>query len=126
MNELDNAIQDFETFNATCVKDSWAGHNDLAWFYFRKGDIKKMRSTIEKIVDKNWVNPWVQNAYGIALLNDGEKRLAHEAFTRALTSANRMTEHDWGIAYPGNNPEIYGEGLAAMRDALQKNIELAE
>lgn len=125
MNDLDNAIEDFETFNTSCVKDSWAGHNDLAWFYFRKGDIAGMLRTMEKVVSKNETNPWVQNAYGIALLNLGRYEEAVIAFKKALTVANTMTEKDWGVAYPGNSPRIYERGLLNMRKTLQENLKVA-
>lgn len=126
MNKLDNAIEDFEMFNSTCVKDSWAGHNDLAWLYFRKGDIARMLSTIEPMVKLYETNPWVQNSYGIALLNLGRYKEAREAFEKANIIANLMTEKEWGMAYPGNNPEIYGRGIKDMRATIQKNLNLAK
>lgn len=126
MNNLDSAIKDFETFNTSCVKDSWAGHNDLAWFYFRKGDIEGMLRTIEKVATKNETNPWVQNAYGIALLNLGRYEEASIAFKKALTVANAMKEKDWGVAYPGNSPRVYEQGLNSMRDTIKENLVVAE
>ena len=126
MNKIDSAIEDFETFNSTCVKDSWAGRNDLAWLYFRKGDIPKMLSTIEPMVKLYETNPWVQNSYGIALLNLGRYKEAREAFEKANIIANLMTEKEWGMAYPGNNPEIYGRGIKDMRTTIQKNLNLAK
>lgn len=125
MNNLDKAIEDFEAFNASCVKNSWAGHNDLAWFYFRKGDIQKMLATIEPMVTLYETNPWVQNSYGIALLNTGKYKEAAQAFQKAGIIANLMTEKDWGVAYPGNNPKIYQKGLEAMRSSILENYEIA-
>lgn len=126
MEKLDEAITDFETFNNACVKDSWAGHNDLAWFYFRKGDIANMRKTIEKVVPLYDMNPWVQNTYGLALLNEGKYKEALAAFEKALYVAEHITEKEWGIAYPGNNPEIYGKGLDSMRTTIHNNLQLAK
>ncbi len=126
MNNLNKAIEDFETFNRSCVKDSWAGHNDLAWFYFRKGDIQKMLVTIEPMVTLYETNPWVQNSYGLALLNTGKYKEAAQAFQKAGIIANLMTEKDWGVAYPGNNPKIYQKGLGAMRSSISENYELAK
>lgn len=126
MNKLDSAIEDFEAFNSICVKDSWAGHNDLAWLYFRKGDIPKMLSTVEPMVKLYETNPWVQNSYGIALLNLGRYKEARGAFEKANIIANLMTEKEWGIAYPGNNPKIYGKGLEAMRSSILENYDLAK
>jgi tetratricopeptide (TPR) repeat protein len=126
MNELDKAIEDFITFNATCVKNSWAGHNDLAWFYFRKGDIKNMRSTIEPMATLYPTNPWVHNTYGLALLNLKDYKGAHDAFEKAKVAASYMNEQHWGKSYPGNNPEIYSKGLESMRATIEANRLLAE
>lgn len=126
LENLDAAISDFETFNTTCVKNSWAGHNDLAWFYFRKGDMKKVIETVEKVIDRYPTNPWLQNTYGTALLNVGRYKEAKEAFSKARDTASFMTEESWGRAYPGNNPLIYSKGLAGMRLTIDTNIKLTE
>jgi tetratricopeptide (TPR) repeat protein len=126
MNNLDKAIEDFTAFNDTCVKNSWAGHNDLAWFYFRKGDITHMRETIEPMAALYPTNPWVQNTYGIALLNLKDYKAAQGAFEKAKLAARYMNEESWGMAYPGNNPEIYGKGLEAMRATIEANRLLTE
>jgi tetratricopeptide (TPR) repeat protein len=126
MERFDKAAEDFEIFNTACVFNSWAGHNDLAWFYFQQGDIKKMRSTIEKVITIYTTNPWIQNTYGLALLNSDEYEKAKEAFLRAKSAADAMTEKDWGRAYPGNNPRIYGKGLAAMRSTIEENLRITE
>jgi tetratricopeptide (TPR) repeat protein len=126
MNDLDRAIDDFKIFNTSCVTNSWAGHNDLAWFYFRKGDIQNMSNIIEPMVTRYPTNPWVQNTYGIALLNLKKYKEAENAFVQALTYADLMTERSWGTAYPGNNPDIYNQGLEAMRKTIQQNLTLTE
>lgn len=125
MNRLDKAIDDFKIFNESCVKNSWAGYNDLAWFYFRNGDMENMKKTIEPMVKLYPNNPWVQNTYGLSLLNLKDYKNAKIAFTQALSSASLLTENGWGSAYPGNNPDIYGKGLSAMRATIQANLELA-
>ena len=127
MERLDEAIQDFEVFN-TCFPDTWAGHNDLAWFWFRKGDMKKVIEVIEKTIQvgTNAASPWLQNTYGVALMNTGHYVRAENAFLMAKYLANNMTKEDWGKAYPGNDPKIYEQGLNSMRLSIQKNLELLE
>ena len=39
---------------------------------------------------------------------------------------NSMTEREWGGAYPGNDPRIYGTGLSAMKKSIDTNLELAK
>ena len=125
LEDLDNAIRDFEKFNSICVKNSWAGHNDLAWFWFRKGNMEKVVEVINEVKDIYADNPWLMNTYGVALLNQKKYAEAIKYLEIAKTSSSKMTEKDWGAAYPGNNPKIYGEGLSAMRQNIEKNIKLA-
>ena len=125
---IDAAIADFERFNI-CFPYTWAGTNDLAWFYFRKGDTKKVITLIDDTLKHNEnaaTSPWLQNTYGVALMNEGRYLEADGAFRFALYLANNMTEEDWGKAYPGNNPLIYGEGLVAMKKTIANNITLLE
>ncbi len=122
---LDAAIADFETFN-TCFPLTWAGHNDLAWFWFRKGDMKKVIEVSEKVTSIYPTNPWIQNTYGTALMNVGRYTDAKKALSAAKKSADAMSEKDWGIAYPGNNPRVYKKGLYEMRRSIDSNLELLE
>lgn len=121
--KLNSAIENFKRFNI-CFPESWAGHNDLAWLYFRQGDYDSARKTIEEVVSKYPTNPWIQNSYGVALMNTGDLKTAVYAFAAAARSARVMTEVDWGKAYPGNDAKIYGEGLEAMRKTIADNISL--
>lgn len=125
LDRLDAAIEDFKKFNS-CFPLTWAGHNDLAWFYFRKGDILSMRKVIEPMLLMHLNNPWVLNTYGLALLNSGEEVMALKAFKEAKMYADGMRNEDWGIAYPGNDPIIYKDGLKKMNQMVEENIELAE
>lgn len=127
MERLNDAIVDFEAFN-TCFPDTWAGHNDLAWFWFRKGNVKKMLEVSEAGIKKgnNAANPWLQNTYGIALMNTGRLLAAENAFLMAKYLTENMTEDDWGRAYPGNNPEVYDKGFAAMRQSIMSNLLLVK
>lgn len=123
--KLNSAIENFKAFNI-CFPDSWAGHNDLAWFYFRQGDYVSAKKTIEQVINKYPTNPWIQNSYGVALMNSGDLSKAMYAFAAANRVASAMTESDWGSAYPGNDSGIYEEGLTAMRDTIKKNMSLLE
>lgn len=125
IDNLDSAISDFETFNK-CIPDTWAGHNDLAWFWFRKGDMQKVVDIVEEVSWKYPYNPWLMNTYGTALMNLKRYNEAKYAFEKAKYSADNMTEADWGASYPGNDPRIYEKGLKAMRDTINSNLEIIE
>ena len=125
LEDLDRAIADFETFNL-CFPYTWAGHNDLAWFWFRKGNMLKVKEVVEEVIKSYPDNPWLLNTYGTALLNLKEYAKAKEVLERAKKYSYKMTAQDWGVAYPGNNPKIYQEGLDSMRSTIDKNIKLID
>lgn len=127
MERLDEAIADFEIFNE-CFPDTWAGHNDLAWFWFRKGNMNKVIEIVEKTINKNnnATSPWLQNTYGTALMNVGRYAESKNALLMAKYLASNLTENDWGRSYPGNDSSVYKIGLSAMRKSIDGNLEILD
>lgn len=123
--DLDQAIWGFSEF---IKRDdfNWAGYNDLAWIYFKKGDFQKMKEVAEKGLEQAYRNPWLSNIYGTALMNLGENEKALDNFQIALESVEEMTSEDWGNAYPGNNPEIYAQGFEETKNIIRNNIKLVQ
>jgi len=117
------AEEDFKAF-LIWKPESWAGNNDLAWIYFQEGKYKEARDTARVGLKIAPGNPWLLNSLGVALLNTGEKKEAKDAFIQSLLVLSSMTESDWGRAYPGNNPMVYGSGLSQMKESIQKNLQL--
>lgn len=99
---------------------------DLAWLYFLQGKYEQMKPVLEEGLTFRPTNPWLLNMYGLALLNTQDKEGAYVQFLKAWNEAEKLTEEDWGKAYPGNNPEAWGQGLADFRLVISKNIELAQ
>lgn len=122
---LDLAIADFQTFLEWKPK-SWAGHNDLVWVYFQKGDYAEAKAIAMRGLEIAPDNPWLGNALGVALLNLNEFEAAEAALEQAARNAEKLTAEEWGAAYPGNDPAIYPEGLAAMHTSIQENLKLIE
>lgn len=116
------AIESFDAF-LEWMPDSWAGRNDKAWLEFRIGKIDDALETIEPVAHLT-DNPWVQNTYGVILMNKGEYQKAQTAFLYAKTTALSLTDEGWGKAYPGNDPRIYSMGLDAMRKSIENNLQL--
>lgn len=122
LNREEEAIEAFGKF-IEYKPESWAARNDRAWLQFRIGDIDGALTTIEPVaIFTN--NPWVQNTYGTILLNMSRKDEARIAFENAKRVADTMSEEDWGSAYPGNDPRIYGTGLQAMKTSIENNLVL--
>jgi tetratricopeptide (TPR) repeat protein len=125
MNRTYEAIDAFSRYIET-HPGTWAGRNDKAWLQFRIGDIDGALKTIEPIVQNFRYTVWVQNTYCALLMNKERYAEAKTACGYAKEAVDKMTEKDWGHAYPGNDPRIYGTGLQAMKTSIEKNIELIE
>jgi tetratricopeptide (TPR) repeat protein len=128
-NNLSPAIADFKHY-VEIFPSMWAGYNDLAWLYFKKGDYEAARdiarSGLEKTSYPYGDNPWLLNSYGVAEMNLGNAEKAISALKRADIAAREMTPSRWGAAYPGNDPKDYAKGLSAFRLSIQQNLAILE
>lgn len=123
MNRTHEAIDAFSKYIET-HPGTWAGRNDKAWLQFRLGDIDGALATIEPIAESFRYTPWVQNTYCTLLINKERFVEAQKTCHYAKEAIDKMTEKDWGHAYPGNDPRVYGTGLAAMKTSIDQNLEL--
>lgn len=123
MNRSYEAIDAFSAYIET-HPDTWAGRNDKAWLQFRVGDIDGALATIEPVARNFRYTVWVQNTYCALLIEKERFTDAREACSYAKEAVDKMTEKDWGHAYPGNDPRIYGTGLQAMKTSIEQNLEL--
>lgn len=123
MNREEEAIESFSEF-IKHYPSSWAAHNDKAWLQFQIGDIEGAITTLEPLSGN--LNPWIQNTWGTLLMNSGRTEEARDAFLRARDLISEMSEYEWGMAYPGNDPRIYGIGLSAMQQSIETNIAALE
>jgi len=120
---LPEAESDFKEF-LKWKPDSWAGNNDLAWILFQQGKYAETRDVALAGLAIAPNNLWLLNSLGLALLNTNDKEGAREAFTKALAASALMSESDWGVAYPGNNPKSYAEGFSKTKESIKQNMEL--
>lgn len=122
---LGAAASDFKKF-LEWKPNSWAGHNDLAWVYFQQGDYYNTYVTAVAGLEFSPGNPWLLNSEALALMNSDNPEEAYKIFTEALASAEKLSHTEWGMAYPGNDPEYYPIGLNAMVETIKKNLELTK
>ncbi len=118
-----DAEADFKHF-LTWDPTNWAGNNDLAWIYFAQGKFKETAEQARVALLYNNGNPWLHMMYGMALYNLGDKEGALRELLLAKEGAEKLTEADWHKAYPGNDPSVAGEGLAAIKETIENNIAL--
>jgi len=121
------AEEQFKLFIAQEPYPTWAGRNDLAWIYFSEGDYTDAAAIAKNGLDANPAVPdigWLQNSYGIAEMNLGNYKLAEEYLLLAQKNFALLTPADWGVAYSGNNPDQYKNGLDQARAAIAQNLAL--
>lgn len=125
--DLEKAEADFRRFTEWAPRE-WAGYNDLAWVLSKAGKYREARDTVKKAfqeIPDAGKNPWLWNSLGVAELNLGNYGNAERAFAKAKELALGLTEKEWRISYPGNNPGSAAEGLRAFRGALEENLSRA-
>lgn len=123
--QFEKAEKDFITFLKYREK-SWAGYNDLAWIYFQQGKYEKAEEAARDGLVYHPTNMWLLTMRGVSLLNLGRKEEARGELEEALTGAKKLTEEDWHMAYPGNDPRIAKQGLSEMVKAIEHNIALVD
>lgn len=123
--DLNKAVEAFQEY-VRRVPHEWAGYNDLAWLHFQLGEYEETLAVTTDGLKVGANNAWLLNMHGLALLNLNRKDEARTYFEQAKERADQMQPADWGIAYPGNDPAIYAEGLERMREAIEHNLDLVQ
>lgn len=118
------AEEDFQKA-VTFFPDTPWPYVDLAWVFFSQGKFEQMLPVLEKGLRHEPNNPWLLNMYGLALFNTGDIELSHQYFLFAKEMAEKLTVADWGRSYPGNNPDLWDEGLTEFKSLIDKNIALS-
>lgn len=113
----------FKTYIGFTPFSPWA-RVDLAWVYFSQGKFEEMLPILEEGIEYHRDNPWLHNMYGLALLNTGQKEEARAHFELASELASYLTPEEWGMSYPGNDPESWEFGLEEFRGLIDQNIAL--
>ena len=67
-------------------------------------------------------NAWLLNSDAIALSKLGATSTAQIRINAAARAVDALTPDQWSHAYPGNDPGIAEEGLAAFRNAVMNNM----
>ncbi len=99
---------------------------DLAWIYFSQGKYTDMKPLLEEAFTYDSNNAWLLNMYGLALLNTGDRMMAHEYFLFAQEQAEKLTVKDWSKSYPGNDPRLWDLGLQEFKSLIAKNVTLSK
>jgi len=125
MGRYDEAARDYERFLES-HPNSWAALNDYAWVLLKAERYADALSAADRGLANFPDNPWLLNSSAIALYELDRWAEALEAARRASRAAEELTEGEWLTAYPGNDPKIAGEGMAALRASIADNMHRIE
>ena len=100
----------------------WAGVNDYAWVLLKDHKPQEADSAIALVLSYASNNPWLLNSDAIALSELGSTTGARARIDAAAVAVAKLSPGDWSYAYPGNDPAIASQGLAAFRAAVLQNM----
>jgi tetratricopeptide (TPR) repeat protein len=101
---------------------NWAAVNDYSWVLLKDNKPKQADAAIEKVLTYFPSNAWLLNSDAIALSEMGNATSAKARIDAASEALSSLTPQSWTDAYPGNDPNIAGEGLNAFRAAVAENM----
>ena len=125
MGRYDEAARNFEVFLAK-YPSNWAAVNDYAWTLLKAERAHEVVDVVARALEDSPTNPWLLNTYAIALYETGAYTDALLAAQKAKATVADVSEEDWLIAYPGNDPEIARDGVAAFKNAIAENMHRIE
>ena len=102
--------------------NNWAGVNDYAWVLLKAERFSEAAEAIERGLVYFPNNAWLLNSSAIALFEMGEFEKAFERAKAAVESAALVTEQEWLVAYPGNDPKIAALGIQTLRRSASENM----
>lgn len=122
MGLYDAAASDYEKYLVQDPKN-WAALNDYAWVLLKAGRFEDARQVTTRALIDFPGNAWLLNSQAIALFELGRYQEAFESAEKAVPAVEALTEEEWLVAYPGNDPRIAAEGIATLRNSIIHNKE---
>jgi lipoprotein NlpI len=125
--DLALAEQDFRTFSAWAPTE-WAGYNDLAYVIAKEGNYAAAEIILKEGIQKakgGATNPWLWDALGVMEMSQHKYDAAIASLQNAQEFAQKLTETDWQLAYPGNDPALAKAGVQAIQDGIVRNLAKA-
>lgn len=101
---------------------NWAATNDYAWVLLKVGRAKEAAEATARALEWFPENPWLLNSHATALYEMHDYAGAINSAQKASIAAAKLSDTEWLQAYPGNDPRIASEGIAAFKKAVQDNI----
>ena len=121
MGEYASSAEDYEHFLKFYPHD-WAGINDYAWVLLKAGRARDAEVATTEGLKYFPNNPWLLNSRAIALNELGRPKEAAVQIEQAWVAVQEVGRQEWLHSYPGNDPSVARQGLAAFRLAVAANM----
>ncbi len=115
------SAEDYERF-LKFHPTNWAAINDYAWVLLKAGRAEEAAAATARALEWFPDNPWLLNTNATALYEVHKYEAALQAVQRASVAVAKLSEKEWLKAYPGNDPKIADQGIAAFKKAVQDNM----
>jgi tetratricopeptide (TPR) repeat protein len=125
MGDYDAAARDYAYFLSVDPND-WATANDYAWILLKANRNKDAEQVTADALKIHPSNTWLLATRAIALYELGDYAAALASAKKAQILASQLTERDWLVSYPGNDPAIAAEGIQTLRNSIAENIHKIE
>ncbi len=123
--DYQNAALDYARYLSS-DPTNWAAINDYAWVLLKDGRAREAIVATARGLSFFPDNPWLLNTNAIALYEIELVEPALEQARKAETAAHDVSEYDWLMAYPGNEPRSAGSGIATLHKSTHDNIHTLE
>lgn len=123
MGNYDGSIRDYSHY-VSLDPHNWAAVNDLAWALLKAGRSIEAASITGRALNEAPDNPWLLNTNAIALYEMGDTRQAAAKSLAAIKAAEKLSVHEWLVAYPGNDPRIAAQGILSLQRSALENMHM--
>ena len=104
--------------------DSWFGYLDLSWVYFQKGDMQQAQRVLGVALERFSQNPWLESAYSVVRLNQGENEQALYYAEQALQHIIDISVSEWQSIYFSRDIEMARKNIQDFSQVLLYNASL--
>jgi hypothetical protein len=100
--------------------------NDYAWVLLKNNQPREAATVTTNGLVYSPNNPWLLSTNATALYESGDVAQARIQIAAASTAVQGLSDSEWAHAYPGNDPRVAGEGVAAFQNAIAANMKLID
>jgi tetratricopeptide (TPR) repeat protein len=123
--DYDAAAQDYGYY-LKVNPDNWATANDYAWVLLKAKRNTEAAKVTGDAIEKFPNNAWLLSTRAIALYETGDFASALTTARKAKIAAANITEAQWLVAYPGNDPKVARTGITTLQKSIDENMHKVE